>query len=127
MSNRIMGVLLILLLLITAPYWVKGAKYIAGTIAGELEGIAQPSYRSQDYASSNQYVEVYGHQTYRRNYSFHASYSDDEGNYFEVDGTDRDYVYINGRVSNSLWAKIESFFRRLFGGASVRVDFRPGS
>lgn len=58
-----------------------------------------------------------------RSYTFYMEYQDHRGNSFWADGRNPNYVEFGGRVSPSLWAKIERFFAELFGSTSIRIDF----
>ena len=123
MLKRLFAALLIFSLLLLLPYWWPLLKESVKTITSEVTGVAQTiepntQNRSQPYAFKP------APQKYQRKYVFEVCYSDQDGNSFCVDGTDPEYVYVHGRMSNTLWAKFEAFFKNLFSRASVSVNMR---
>lgn len=123
MLKRLFAALLIFSLLLLLPYWWPLLKESVKTISSEVTGVAQTiepntQNRSQPHAFKP------APQKYQRKYVFEVCYSDQDGNSFCVDGTDPEYVYVHGRMSNTLWAKFEAFFKNLFSRASVSMNMR---
>jgi len=126
MSRRVVAALVVVGLLLMLPYWWPLLKESVRVITSDVPAIAQGINTSPSTSEPRPYtLEPVPPQICNRTYTFEVRYSDQEGNFLYVDGTNPEYVYVNGRVSETLWKRVELFFRRLFGRAAIMVDFQP--
>lgn len=123
MIKRLLTVTVILSLLLLLPYWWPLLKQSVRAITSEVTGVAETiETNGQDAAQT--YTLKPTPEKCQRNYVFEGCYSDQDGNSFCVDGTDPEYVYVRGRMSNSLWARFEAFFKNLFNRAPYSMNVR---
>ncbi len=125
MLKRLLAVVVILSLLLLLPYWWPLLKESVKTVTSEVTGVAQTIEPNTQGNRSQTYTLKLTPQKYQRKYVFEVRYSDQDGNSFCVDGTDPEYVYVHGRMSNTVWARFEAFFKNLFGRASVKISRQP--
>jgi len=122
MLKRLLAALVILGMLLLLPYWWPMLKESIKTVTSEVTGVAQTNQSNTQENRLRAYTDELVPQKYQRAYIFEAHYSDQTGNAFCIDGTDPEYVHIYGRISNSLWAKFEASFKKLFSQTSIRTD-----
>jgi len=118
--RQFLGVVAVLLILITAPMWLKGVSELSNALSESLQtaGIAQV----QSQPSRPIQIDINHQFQSRQSYRVNFLYQDDE-NYVSIRGN-QDRADINIETSGSTWQGIQrdiaSFLRSI--GISVQVQ-----
>lgn len=108
MTNRLLAVLLVLLLLITAPYWLKGASAIADAIANSLQAVGVAGEQSPIQSNQQVSVAIQHKIEPQRPFSFSFNYNNDESS-VSIWGTN-ERARVEAEFSGSAWEKIKRTF-----------------
>jgi hypothetical protein len=119
MTNRILAVGLIVLLLATAPYWLKGASAIADTIANSLQSVGIASETEGLGVRAPVQVNIRHRIESQRPFSFSFNYQDGEST-ISIWGTN-ERARVEAEFSGSAWERIKKGFSDFLRSIGIQI------